>query len=90
MEICPKESSLYAMCMKKKLVEVFPSKDPHSETCVTYSTAESRKTFTISRPKNSIACPPLAVESFALEPGHYYRLMDAVSKLSQQQQTQGR
>jgi hypothetical protein len=78
------------MCMKKKLVEVFPSKDPHSETCVTYSTAESRKTFTISRPKNSIACPPLAVESFALEPGHYYRLMDAVSKLSQQQQTQGR
>jgi hypothetical protein len=76
--------------MKKKLVEVFPSKDPHSETCVTYSTPESRKTFTISRPKNSIACPAIAVESFAQEPERYYELMEAVAELSKKQQLQGR
>jgi len=78
------------MCMKKKLVEVFPSKDPHSETCVTYSTAESRKTFTISRPKTQNLQRPLAVESFAQKPEHYYELMEAVAELSKKQQRQGR
>jgi hypothetical protein len=74
--------------MNKRLVEVFPGKNSTRGVSVTYSTKTGRKSFTLPRSQN--LKQPLAVESFAQEPEHYYELMEAVAKLSKKQQLQGR
>ena len=71
-----------------RLVEVFPIKNSSCGVSVTYSTKTGRKSFSLPRSQN--LQKPMAVESFAQEPEHYYELMEAVAKLSKKQQLQGR
>ena len=72
----------------QRLVEVFPIKNSSHGVSVTYSTKTGRKSFSLPRSQN--LQKPIAVESFAQEPEHYYELMEAVSELSKKQQLQGR
>ena len=72
----------------QRLVEVFPIKNSTHGVSITYSTKTGRKSFSLPRSKN--LQKPMAVESFAQEPEHYYELMEAVAKLSKKQQLQGR
>jgi len=72
----------------QRLVEVFPIKNTTHGVSITYSTKTGRKSFSLPRSQN--LQKPVAVESFAQEPEHYYELMEAVSKLSKKQQLQGR
>ena len=72
----------------QRLVEVFPIKNSSHGLSVTYSTKTGRKSFSLPRSQN--LQKPMAVESFAQEPEHYYELMEAVAKLSKKQQLQGR
>ena len=48
---------------------------------VTYSTESSRKTFLICIPPKTDESPPLAIESFAMDPNHYHQLMERVEKM---------
>ena len=72
----------------QRLVDVFPIKNSTHGVSITYSTKTGRKSFSLPRSQN--LQKPIAVESFAQEPEHYYELMEAVSKLSKKQQLQGR
>jgi len=72
----------------QRLVEVFPIKNSSHGVSVTYSTKTGRKSFSLPRSQN--LQKPIAVESFAREPEHYYELMEAVAELSKKQQLQGR
>ena len=74
----------------KKLVQVFEPENSHTGAQVTYSTTKSRNSFSLRRPAQPVISPPLAVESFALDPNQYKRLMDAVVCLCREQQLQGK
>jgi hypothetical protein len=74
----------------RKLVQVFEPENSHTGAQVTYSTTKSRKSFSLRRPAQPVISPPLAVESFALDPNQYKRLMDAVVCLCREQQLQGK
>jgi hypothetical protein len=54
-----------------------------SEDCleVTYATETSRKSFLICIPPKTDEPPPLAIESFAMDPNHYHQLMERVEKM---------
>ncbi|MDG1356196.1 MAG: hypothetical protein P8P90_08115 [Opitutales bacterium] len=74
----------------KKIVQVFEPENSYTGAQVTYSTTKSRKSFSLRRPAQKVISPPLAVESFAQDPNQYKRLMDAVARLSREQQLQGK
>ena len=48
---------------------------------VTIANESGRKTFHLPRPSSQIEKPPLAIESFAIDPDHYYELMKKVEAL---------
>ena len=52
---------------------------------VTYSTPHSRKSFILARPQEDKIHPPVAVESFALDPDYYADLMKEVEALHRNQ-----
>ena len=63
--------------MKRKgTIMVFEPSDPSLGPEVTYATATSRKSFRLLRPKKEQ--PPVAIESFAQDPGRYAELMERV------------
>lgn len=76
--------------VKGSKIKVLESTDHRLGALVTYSTNRSRKSFTLPRPVNPSSAAPLAIESFAQDPEHYHKLMDAVEQLSGSQQTQGK
>ena len=48
---------------------------------VTYSTETSRKSFIVRLPERTEEPPPLAIESFAMDPEHYHKLMERVERM---------
>ena len=48
---------------------------------VTYSTETSRKSFIIRLPERTEEPPPMAIESFAMDPEHYHKLMERVERM---------
>ncbi len=63
--------------MKRKgTIMVFEPSDPSLGPEVTYATETSRKSFRLPRPKKEQ--PPMAIESFAQDPGRYAELMKRV------------
>ena len=65
----------------KKFVQVFEPNNLEDGAEVTYSTPDSRKSFHLTRPKREDTKPPVAVESFALDPDYYAQLMKEVEAL---------
>ena len=65
----------------KKFVQVFEPNNLEDGAEVTYSTPDSRKSFHLTRPKREETKPPVAVESFALDPDYYAQLMKEVEAL---------
>ena len=65
----------------KKFVQVFEPNNLEDGAEVTYSTPDSRKSFHLTRPKREETKPPVAVESFALDPDYYTQLMKEVEAL---------
>ena len=65
----------------KKFVQVFEPNNLEDGAEVTYSTPDSRKSFRLTRPKRENINPPVAVESFALDPDYYAQLMKEVEAL---------
>ena len=65
----------------KKFVQVFEPNNLEDGAEVTYSTPDSRKSFHLTRPKREKTKPPVAVESFALDPDYYAQLMKEVEAL---------
>ena len=65
----------------KKFVQVFEPNNLEDGAEVTYSTSDSRKSFHLTRPKREETKPPVAVESFALDPDYYAQLMKEVEAL---------
>jgi hypothetical protein len=64
-----------------KLIQVYEPENLLDGAKVTYSTPHSRKSFTLARPKEAKSQPPVAVESFALDPDYYASLMKEVESL---------
>ena len=48
---------------------------------VTISSNAGRKTFHLKRPLEQVEQPPMAIESFALDPDYYAELMKRVESL---------
>ena len=48
---------------------------------VTISSNAGRKTFHLKRPLEQVEPPPMAIESFALDPDYYVKLMKRVESL---------
>ena len=48
---------------------------------VTISSNAGRKTFHLKRPLEQVEPPPMAIESFALDPDYYAELMKRVESL---------
>ena len=65
----------------KKFIQVFEPNNLEDGAEVTYSTPDSRKSFHLTRPKREETKPPVAVESFALDPDYYAQLMKEVEAL---------
>lgn len=65
----------------KKFVQVFEPNNLEDGAEVTYSTPGSRRSFHLTRPKREETKPPVAVESFALDPDYYAQLMKEVEAL---------
>lgn len=76
--------------MEKKFIEAFEPTSTDLGASVTYSTSESRKSFTLPRPKEDSKSVPLAIESFALDPEVYHQRMEMVEALVKKQTDQGR
>ena len=69
------------MHLLKKFIQVFEPNNLKDGAEVTYSTPYSRKSFHLTRPKREETKPPVAVESFALDPDYYAQLMKEVEAL---------
>ena len=66
----------------KRYIQVFEPTKPNFGAEVTYSINKGRKSFCLPRPlKNQISEPPVAVESFALDPDYYFELMKRVENI---------
>ena len=65
----------------KKFIQVFEPNNPENGVEVTYSTPNSRKSFHLTRPKQEETKPPIAIESFAIDPDYYAQLMKEVESL---------
>jgi hypothetical protein len=65
-----------------KTINVFEPKTDKNGAEVTLVTPKGRKTFHLRRPRTSNEQPPLAIESFAVEPEHYAELMKRVESLN--------
>ena len=66
-----------------KKINVFEPKSDKNGAEVTLATPKGRKTFHLRRRRTSDEQPPLAIESFAVEPEHYAELMKRVESLNQ-------
>lgn len=67
--------------LMKKKIHIF---EPTSETLgaeVTIASHHGRKTFHLKRPLSPKEQPPLAIESFAIDPDYYAELMQRVETL---------
>lgn len=67
----------------KKTIHVFEPLSEKDGAQVTISTDSGRKTFQLARPSTEQEQPPLAIESFAIDPEHYTELMKRVESLNQ-------
>jgi hypothetical protein len=65
-----------------KSINIFEPKSLDLGPEVTISTDKGRKTFHLKSPLHSIEQAPLAIESFAIEPGYYAELMKRVESLN--------
>ena len=66
----------------KQQVQIFQSDHPQGGFNITYSTSSGRKSFHLGRKlNNKNEPPPLAIESFAMDPNHYHQLMERVEKM---------
>ena len=64
-----------------KTINIFEPVKNSKGAEVTISNDSGRKTFHLPRPTSLIEKPPLAIESFAIDPDHYYDLMKRVESL---------
>jgi hypothetical protein len=76
--------------MEKKFIEAFEPQTLNQGAAITYSTSESRKSFSLPRPKADSKSAPLAIESFAIDPEVYHQRMEMVEALVKKQTDQGR
>ena len=76
--------------MEKKFIEAFEPQTLNQGAAITYSTSESRKSFSLPRPKADSKSAPLAIESFAIDPEVYYQRMEMVEALVKKQTDQGK
>lgn len=67
----------------KKTIHVFEPLSEKDGAQVTISTDSGRKTFQLARPSTEQEQPPLAIESFAIDPEYYEELMKRVESLNQ-------
>jgi hypothetical protein len=67
--------------MEKKFIEAFEPQNSDQGAAITYSTSESRKSFSLPRPKPDSKSAPLAIESFAIDPEVYHQRMEMVEAL---------
>ena len=65
----------------KKNINIFEPVKKSKGAEVTISSDSGRKTFHLPRPSSQIEKPPLAIESFAIDPDHYYELMKKVEAI---------
>jgi hypothetical protein len=77
-------------CVKRKFIQVFEPQTSDQGAAITYSTSESRKSFSLPRPTEDSKSAPLAIESFAIDPEVYHQRMEMVETLLKKQQAQGR
>lgn len=61
--------------------KIVQNQAPENSLEVTYSTETSRKSFLICLPPKTDEPPPLAIESFAMDPNYYHQLMERVEKM---------
>ena len=76
--------------MHKKFIEAFEPQTSDQGASVTYSSAKGRKSFSLPRPTEDSKSPPLAIESFAIDPEVYHQRMEMVEDLVKKQKDQGR
>ena len=76
--------------MQKKFIQAFEPQTLDQGAAITYSTSESRKSFSLPRPKADSKSAPLAIESFAIDPEVYHQRMEMVEGLVKKQTDQGR
>ena len=76
--------------MEKKFIEAFEPQTLDQGAAITCSTSESRKSFSLPRPKADSKSAPLAIESFAIDPEVYHQRMEMVEALVKKQTDQGR
>ena len=76
--------------MEKKFIEAFEPQTADLGAAITYSTTNSRKSFSLPRPTVDSKSPPLAIESFAIDPEVYYQRMEMVEVLFKKQTDQGK
>jgi hypothetical protein len=76
--------------MEKKFIEAFEPQTLDQGAAITYSTSESRKSFSLPRPKADSKSAPLAIESFAIDPEVYHQRMEMVETLLKKQTDQGK
>ena len=75
--------------MEKKFIEAFEPQTLDQGAVITYSTSESRKSFSLPRPKADSKSAPLAIESFAIDPEVYHQRMEMVEALIKKKQIRG-
>ena len=66
----------------KKTIHIFEPLSENDGAQVTIATDEGRKTFQLKRPSADHEQPPLAIESFAIDPEYYAELMKRVESLN--------
>ena len=76
--------------MEKKFIEAFEPQTSDQGAAITYSTSESRKSFSLPRPTEVSKSAPLAIESFAIDPDVYHQRLEMVEALVKKQTDQGR
>ena len=76
--------------MEKKFIQAFEPQTSDLGAAITYSTADSRKSFSLPRPKADSKSAPLAIESFAIDQEVYHQRMEMVEVLLKKQTDQGR
>ena len=74
--------------MEKKFIKAFEPPNSDQGAAITYSTADSRKSFSLPRPNEDSKSAPLAIESFAIDPEVYYQRMEMVEALVKKQTDQ--
>jgi|MEHZ01.5.fsa_nt_MEHZ011599014.1_1 hypothetical protein len=62
-------------------VYVFEPSSTKKGAEVTISSNTGRKTFHLKRPLDQVESPPIAIESFAVDPDYYAELMKRVDSL---------